>query len=99
MIMYSFCETDWAATGAMIGGVATAVYAIFTWLLWKNSKEILLETQRQHREDYRPWIRVQNFKLRRRAFGNQLIWCVETDIVNWGKSTARITAWHVSWID
>ncbi len=121
------CEIDYAATGAMVGGIATALYAVFTLLLWINSKKILVQTQKLHEADSRPWIKVKDFQIRRRGGAipfnkavdkvvkrevdethltaeslNRVLreeWIAEIDIANIGKSPARVSVVHVSWIE
>ena len=74
------CESvvDWTATGAMIGGIATGVYAIFTLFLWLTAKNDLKQTKQLHQDninltkklheaDSRPWIQVKNIQISHRG--------------------------------
>jgi hypothetical protein len=86
-------EIFWTA----VGGIATAIYAVFTLFLWINSKRILDQTQKLHETDSRPWVQIKQ-PSQRLAPGERGT-VIDVEITNLGKSPARIASWFLSWID
>ncbi|MEI8134782.1 MAG: hypothetical protein WCH46_06850 [bacterium] len=95
------CSIDWAATGAMLGGIATAIYALFTLFLWLTAKKDLDQTKKLHLADSRPWLEAQLIAVKYRGVDplDYMQSGVQVMAYNHGKSPARIVSWQVGWSD
>ncbi len=101
MCKVDWANIDWAATGAMLGGIATAVYAIFTWRLWRTAQKDLDQTKKLHLADSRPWLEAQLVDVKFRGTDplDYVQSGVQVRVHNHGKSPARIVSWQVGWSD